>query len=174
MNHPRRTLLGIASTTLSLGLVAGTAPPATALPDWGSGRTTWTNPRAHQPQVVDVRWGEHKRFDRVVIDLKGRRPGYDVEYVKKLTMMGSGDKVQLRGKRRIEIRLFPARAHDRRGESVYAGPRKRKLDLDTLRGIAFLGDFEGQVNLGLTTSSRAPYRAFTLPKPNRIVIDLKH
>lgn len=33
------------------------------------------------PKVVDLRVGEHPRFDRIVIDLRGKVPGYTVGYV---------------------------------------------------------------------------------------------
>lgn len=171
----RNTRLGLAVAAVSLGLVATSAPSATALPDF---RTE----RAHRapadgvkmPKVVDLRFAEHGRFDRVVIDVRGRRPGYTIDYTKRLHQDGSGQLVKLRGKQKMFIRLSPAYAHDNQGEPVYEGPRHKRLDLPTLRGVAFTGDFEGVVSFGFGLDRRAPFRIFTLHKPTRIVIDFKH
>ncbi|HET6625879.1 MAG TPA: hypothetical protein VFG63_05780 [Nocardioidaceae bacterium] len=165
------TRLGLAAAAISLGLVAGSAPAATALPDW---RTTASSHTGHLVTVTDLRYATHPRFDRVVIDLRGRRPGYTIGYTRRLHREGSGDVVRLRGKRKMVLSLHPARAHDRAGDSVYTGPRKQAVHLPTLRGVAFLGDFEGYVTFGFGLDRRAPYRVFTLRSPRRLVIDFKH
>jgi hypothetical protein len=170
----RKTRLGLAAVVASLGLVATTSPAATALPDWRTGPSTRTTDAAIQPKTVDLRFARHPHFDRVVIDLNGRWPGYSIRYTKTLTYDGSGAKVPLRGKRKMSLALQPAYAHNRKGANVYEGPRLRQLCFPTLRGVAFTGDFEGVVSFGFTTDRRAPYRIFTLRDPNRIVIDWQH
>jgi hypothetical protein len=170
MFHLSRT--GLAAAVIALGLVATAAPSATALPDW---RTTPTTRDGHRARVIDLRYATHDGFDRVVIDLTGRRrPGYTIDYTKRLFRDGSGEAVRLRGKRKMFLSLTPAYAHDRDGESVYEGPRKQGLDLPTLRGVAFTGDFEGYVSFGFGLDRRAPYRIFTLHHPTRLVIDFQH
>jgi hypothetical protein len=166
------TRLGLAAGILSLGLVATTAPSATALPDW---RTEPTSRDGHSARVVDLRFATHGKFDRVVIDLRGRRrPGYTIDYTKRLFREGSGQLVKLRGKQKMFLSLTPAYAHDGQGRPVYDGPRKKNLDLPTLRGVAFTGDFEGYVTFGFGLDRRAPYRIFTLHHPTRIVVDFQH
>jgi hypothetical protein len=155
----------------SLGLVA--PAPAAAPPDWRTTPTTVENPRARAPKVLDLRWAGHPRFDRVVIDVSGRTPGYAVRYVDRLSRDGSGHVVRMRGRHKLEIYLRPAYAHDRSGDSTYTGPRRRLVDLPGLRGVAFLGDFEGQVSFGFGLRTK-PYRVFTLGNPSRVVLDFKH
>lgn len=169
-----KTRLGMAAAVVSLGLVATSAPAATALPDWRTTPTTRTNDRAHQPKVVGLRFAEHAHFDRVVIDVKGRRPGYTIRYTKRLSYDGSGDRVPLKGRKKMSVTLTPAYAHNDSGASVYDGPRLRQLHFPTLRGVAFTGDFEGHVTFGFTTDRRAPYRIFTLTNPSRVVVDWHH
>jgi len=162
------------ATALSLGLVLGTGPASVALPDWTTTPSVRENPKARQPKVIDLRYAEHARFDRVVVDVRGRRPGYRVRYVRALHYDGSGELVHLKGKHRLALRLFPAYAHDDEGANLYDGPKKLQVGMSTLRGIAFTGDFEGYVSFGFSTSHRAPYRIFTLTDPGRVVIDFKH
>lgn len=80
----------------------------------------------------------------------------------------------LRGRRFISVRLTPASAHNRSGDSVYSGPRLRRYHLPTLRGVAFTGDFEGHVSFGFSLRRRENFRVFVLRQPHRIVIDLHH
>lgn len=178
----RRTALAALTLTSTFSLLAGAA--ASAVPDDGaaagsaagfstSARASNAAPAA-MPKVVDLRWGEHGTFDRVVIDLVGKRTGYRVGYVPQLTYDGSGEPVRLKGKRFIEVAVRPARAHNNDGDSLYTGPRRRQLELASLRGVAFTGDFEGVVSFGLAIDRKAPFRVFTLSQPRRLVIDVKH
>ena len=169
-----RGRLGLAVVFTSLGLVATTAPAAQALPDWRTSATSFTNDHARQPKVIDLRYAKHARFDRVVIDVDGRRPGFTIKYTRKLTYDGSGAAVGLKGRKKMTISLNPAYAHNDSGDNVYEGPRLKQVKLPTLRGIAFTGDFEGYVSFGFSTDRKASYRVFTLTNPSRIVIDWKH
>ena len=168
----RRTrALSAAAGALALALVA-TASPAGALPEW---RTTATGQRsAHQVLVLDLRHAQHARFDRVVIDLRGVRPGYRIGYTDRLTYDGSGLPVRLAGRTKMALALNPAYAHDDGGNTVYEGPRRIRVGYPTLKAIAFTGDYEGYVSFGFGTSRRAPYRVFVLDSPKRLVIDWKH
>lgn len=167
----RLTRLGLAAAAVSLGLVAA-SNPAVALPEW---RTTDTVQRSrHIVRVLDLRYAEHPRFDRVVIDLRGIRPGYRIGYTDRLYQDGSGSPVRLPGRRKMSLVLNPAYAHTDSGAPLYDGPRRVAVDMPTLRGIAFTGDYEGYVSFGFGTDRRAPYRIFTLSDPRRLVIDWKH
>jgi hypothetical protein len=74
----------------------------------------------------------------------------------------------------MSIALFPARAHNAQGASVYDGPKLRQYQMPALRGVAFTGDYEAQVSFGLALRQRSDFRVFILHAPNRIVIDVKH
>lgn len=109
--------LGTTVATIALSLVA-TSAPAVALPDW---RTSQTVQRSSSSvRVLDLRHAQHPRFDRVVVDLRGMRPGYTISSTRRLFHEG-GDR--------------PARAvpdlHPRqppppgRGLEALSGPRTR-------------------------------------------------
>ncbi len=167
----RNARLVLAAAAVSLGLVA-TSAPAGALPDW---RTTPTVHRSnHVVRVLGLRYSEHARFDRVVIDLRRRQPGYRIAYANRVYYEGSGKPVRLHGRQKMSLTILPAFAHTSAGANLYKGPRKVRLDLPTLRGIAFTGDFEGQVSFGFGTDRKAPYRIFTRTNPSRLVIDWRH
>lgn len=171
ISHPRSTRFATLTGALALALVAGSGPAA-ALPQW---RTTDTvRPSTTAVKVLDLRHATHARFDRVVIDLRGRQPGYRIGYTDQLKYDGSGRPVWLAGKKKVSLVLNPAYAHDARGRNLYAGPRKTTVGYPTLRGIAFTGDYEAHVSFGFGTTRRAPYRVFTLTSPTRLVIDFKH
>jgi hypothetical protein len=155
-------------------LVMSAAAPSLARPAWDDSPVTVTRHVHPTPKVVDMRVGAHRHFDRVVIDIDGKLPGYDVRYVRHLVYDGSGQRVPLKGKRFIAISLVPAKAHGPRGHSVYTGPDLQQYRFDTLRGVAFTGDFEGAVTLGLSVRNRADFKVTVLHVPNRIVIDLSH
>ncbi len=163
----------MAAATALLSTVA-VAPPSHARAVWDTSPVRVTHNVSPVPKVVDLRVGEHRNFDRVVIDLDGKVPGYTVKYVRSLTYDGSGEAVPLRGRKYMSITLFPAKAHNNSGGSVYEGPKLRQYHLPALRGVAFTGDFEAQVSFGLALRKRSDFRVFTLHKPNRIVIDVRH
>jgi hypothetical protein len=175
MQRFRSTVLATALSTL-LATVATLVPaaPASALPDWVDHATSWTNPDARAPQVRDLRYATHPRFDRVVIDIAGLIPGGNARYQRRFHQDGSGQLVPIKSRSGIALALMPAYAHDADGDNVYDGPRIARPRFDTLKALAFTGDFEGQVSFGFALTHRADYRIFRLHDPQRLVIDFRH
>lgn len=166
----RRTLIAL---TTSIALVTIAVPaPALAAPAWRTTGTSWENPDARQPLVVDLRYARHASFDRVVIDIEGRLPGYTTRYVKTHHYDGSGAEVPIRAG--LDIVLFPAYAHFPSGRSCYDGPTLVRPKLPALKAIAFTGDYEGYVSFAFGLDGRNPYRIWRLHDPQRIVIDFRH
>ena len=99
-----------------VSLLLGVAPIASARPVWDTSRVTVDRDVSPQPKVVDVRVATHPTFDRVVVDLRGKLPGYDVRYVRRLHYDGSGDIVPLNGRRFIAVLVRPAMAHNASGD----------------------------------------------------------
>ncbi|MER7519197.1 hypothetical protein [Streptomyces sp. NPDC126499] len=162
----RQTLAAAAAGILLTAGIGATVPAgATAT----ASRTTTAPAMA---QVVDVRWGGHSTFDRLVIDVRGTMPPVSVEPVKELRYDGSGNKVPLAGKYFLEIRLSPAVAHNEAGKSVYQGPRLLKIHLPALKGVALTGDFEGVVTVGAAFATKPVYKTFVLHQPERFVLDV--
>lgn len=167
-----RRILVVLATTLLVSVAAAAPAPAAVWRDTG---TSWTNPDARQPKVIDLRYARHANFDRVVIDIKGHLPGYRTGYARTHHYEGSGARVPIRGG--LWISLSPAVAHNNSGDSVYDGPRLVRPGFPALKAIAFTGDFEGYVTFAFgldRTGGRTPYRIFRLHDPQRIVIDFKH
>jgi hypothetical protein len=171
MNRLLRTLAtGVAVLTTT----ALTAAPSQARPTWDTGPVVVIRNVSPAPRIVDLRVGEHRTFDRVVIDLRGKVMGYRAHYVRHLRYDGSGEVVPLRGRRFIAVSLTPATAHNASGQSVYRGPVLQQYRLPTLRGVAFTGDFEGVVSFGIALRNRANFRVSVLRQPHRLLVDVHH
>jgi hypothetical protein len=171
-----RVLTALLSALVLIGCL--TATPATAGPLWLTNNSSWTNPEqtpsSPRSRVVDLTYGHHGRFDRVVIRIRGTLPGGLAHYQRHFTYDGSGRPVPIGGRSGLQVSLSPAYAHNADGENIYRGPRIARPGFRTLKSLAFTGDFEGHVTFAFALTHRAPYRLFTLESPRRIVIDFRH
>jgi hypothetical protein len=176
----RRTIAALASLVLVGGLaatgpVAASAGSPAARPTWSTSPATVTRTPSSIPLVTGIRVGRHAGFDRVVLDLSGKAPGYSVRYVKKLRHDGSGAVADLRGRKSLQIVLTPAYAHnDTNGAPTLTTPDRQTFSHPQIREYALLGDFEGYVTVGIGLRHKEPFRVLTLSNPKRIVIDIKH
>ncbi len=177
---PRRGLVVSLAAATALGVlpvVAG-ASGASAAPycgiTWGSLAKT-AAPMVAGP-ITNVRAGRHDCYDRLVIDLKGKAPGYDVRYVTNVYTEGQGALVPLRGGAKIRI-VAKAPAY---GTGAYKPANPKELvnvtGYRTFRQVASAGSFEGQTTVGLGVRARLPFRAFTLTDAtgSHLVIDVAH
>lgn len=155
-----------------------TATPAASCATvyWGSLPKT-VSTHSDTATVNNVRTGRHTCYDRLVIDLSGKKVGYSVRYVSNLYRDGSGQKVNLTGGAKLAISVY-APAYNTSGQATYSpGFAPKTLNYTTFRQMVFLGSSEGQTELGLSTRARLPMRAFTLDGPgagSRLVIDVAH
>lgn len=174
--NPIRVLTVLFAAVLLVGGLVAT--PATAGALWLTSNTSWTNPdqtsSSPRSRVVDLSYGQHGRFDRVVIRFRGAFPGGLTHYQRRFTYDGSGLPVPIGGRSGLQVSLTPADAHDAAGNNVYAGPGIARPRFQTLKALAFTGDFEGHVTFAFALTHPAPYRIFTLEDPRRIVIDFHH
>ncbi|MGH8929145.1 MAG: AMIN-like domain-containing (lipo)protein [Egibacteraceae bacterium] len=165
----------------ALLLLAPMPAGATAAPfcgiTWGS-RAKSAEPMVTSP-ITGVRTGQHRCYDRLVVDLKGPAPGYRVSYVPEVTQDGSGLQVMLRGGAKLQVVVL-APAYDTKGRPTFPiGDRELAgvKDFRTFRQVAGAGSFEGQTTIGLGVRAPLPFRVFTLPGPganSRLVIDVAH
>ncbi|MEV8376346.1 hypothetical protein AB0P21_26625 [Kribbella sp. NPDC056861] len=189
VRHPVRGALAVTAIA-ALATGAAVAVPAQAAPldaersnacatAWGSllkASKAWTG-----PAVKNVRTGRHGCFDRLVVDLGGKRAtGYRVEYVKVATADGSGAPIRTRGGAVLQI-VVNAQAYDAAGRPTYTMKNRRELSAvtgyDTFRQVAWGGSFEGQTTLALGVRARLPFRTHVLTGPGnttRLVIDVAH
>ena len=138
--------------------------------------------------ITNLRTGRHACFDRLVIDLGPREPGwpgpdatgYQVRYVGQFTSDPSGRPIPLAGAADLSI-VVHARAIDDNGRPTYRPADARHAvnvaGFSTFRQVVFDGTFEGQTQIGLGVRARLPFRVFSLAGPaagSRLVIDVAH
>jgi hypothetical protein len=169
-----RLLTAATAVLVVLSGVLAPAAPAAAQGEWQDRATSWTSPGTRPPKIVDLRFAAHRRFDRVVVDVVGAIPAGRAHYARRFHYDGSGALVPIHGRSGLALTLHPAVAHNARGHSVYDGPRIARPHLETLKALAFTGDFEGTVSFGFALTHRAEYRVFFLHDPQRLVIDFRH
>lgn len=147
---------------------AGPATAATCSTSWGSLAKS-SAPMA-TGRVTGVRAGRHACFDRLVVDMTGRAPGYDVRYVKTVRADGSGNPVPVAGGARLAVIA-------RKGAtSIPAMPSVSGFT--TFRQVRWAGAFEGQTTIALGVRARLPFRVFTVrdatTNRSRLVVDVAH
>lgn len=175
----KRSAVVVVSVLLSLVAALAVAPPASAHPycgiRWGS--LPETNPTGSAAELVDVRAGRHRCFDRLVLDVDGDVAGYFVRYVDQVRQDGSGHVVPVAGGARLEVvATAPAVPTD----AFFTGSGTDVVDTTgyrTFRQVAFAGSFEGQSTLALGVRARLPFRVFLLDgtgSESRMVVDVAH
>jgi hypothetical protein len=179
----RLLVLALAVSIAPLAAVtsAPTAAASACEAQWGS--LVKTRAPYTSKQITNIRSGQHRCFDRLVVDINAKgegRPGYQVRYVTRVTMDGSGANVPLRGGAKLRI-IVKAPAYDDNGRLTYRPDNRRELvdvaGYRTFRQVAWAGTFEGQTTIGLGVRARLPMRAFVLTDPgggHKVVVDVAH
>jgi hypothetical protein len=124
--------------------------------------------------VTGLRLGTHTGFDRVVVDLAGTgTPGWHVERAADAVEDPTGDVVDLGGDGVLAVYVTGLGYPFETGQTEL-GVGTRTPGGTVVTGAEFTGTFEGQtqVFLGLTDPD-APYRAFLLQDPLRLVVDVQ-
>ncbi|WP_299446743.1 hypothetical protein [uncultured Phycicoccus sp.] len=169
----RRRAAAVLAAAIALGAAPATlaATPASAhscAVTWGS--LAKTSAPLATGRVTGVRSGRHACYDRLVVDMTGRAPGYNVRYVSTVTQDGSGHPVPVAGGARLAVVVKKGATSVPRMPSV-AG-------YSTFRQVKWAGSFEGYTTLGLGVRARLPFRVFTLDDTatgrSRLVVDVAH
>ncbi len=149
------------------GVGAATAAPYCGI-TWGS--LAKTSAPLTGGRVQGVRAGRHACFDRLVLDMTGRAPGFDVRYVATVRSDGSGFPVPVAGGARLAVVAHKG------ATSVPTMPSV--AGFATFREVKWAGSFEGYTTIALGVRARLPHRVFTLYDPStnhsRIVVDIAH
>ena len=121
-------------------------------------------------RVHGVRAGRHLCFDRLVLDMTGRPPGFDVRHVGTVHSDGSGLPVPVAGGARLAVVAHKG-ATSRPSMPSVAG-------FTTFREVRWAGSFEGYTTIALGVRARLPHRVFTLydasTNRSRLVVDVAH
>lgn len=169
-SRTRRAAVGLAAAAAlasASALAAAPASAATCAVAWGSLAKT-AAPMA-TGRVAAVRAGHQTCFDRLVVDMTGAAPGYDVRYVSTVYADGSGAPVPVAGGARLAVVVRKGATSIPAMPSVAGYP--------TFRQVRWAGSFEGQTTLALGVRARLPFRVFTLAGPgtgSRLVVDVAH
>jgi hypothetical protein len=174
--------------SLLVAALAGAVPAATATTSahaapycgitWGSlAKTKATSPTG---LVTGVRSGRHTCFDRLVVDLRGKAPGYTVKYVNTFTGQASGLPIPLRGGAKLQVTVNAPAYDPATGASTFTPRNPAEVvnvtGYTTFRQVRWDSSFEGYTSMGLGVRSRLPFRVFTIQDAttSRLVIDVAH
>ncbi len=125
---------------------------------------------------VDLRFGVHDGFDRVVIDLAGAgTPGWLGQYVEEPTQQAAGEPVYVLGDAYLEILVSGVVYPTEAGAQPFEGPRTITPVLGgVIKEVRYGSEFEGQVEIWIGLTSDQPFRVYSLTDPTRVVIDVQH
>lgn len=126
------------------------------------------------PRLLGIRSAPHSEsgYDRITFDFASLLPGYEVRYVDQPVAAGSGEPVDIAGRRYLQITFHPAQAHDDSGTQSVT-PRSATLDYPMLKAYAISGDFEGVLTIVLGLDDVVGFRVGELPgAPGRIYLDV--
>jgi hypothetical protein len=149
-------------------------PPDSSLPAFGCTSEALTPPLLG-PNVafIDaIRTGTHTGYDRITIEFNNGFPaGVDLTTQNSATFIqgASGQSIALKGNAGILVTI-----HGADGHTAYSGSTDFKTAYVVLVEARQVQDFEGTVQWGLGLSKSACYRAFLLPNPVRLVIDIQN
>lgn len=166
-------MIAAAATLVSIPASADAAPYCGIT--WGSGAKVVN--QYNTSTIANVRTGQHACYDRVVIDLNGAAPGYNVSYVNNFYAEGSGMLIPLQGGAKLQV-VALAPAYDLNGNPTYHAtvgqtlPNINLTSYQTFRDLRYGGSFEGQTSFGLGVRALLPFRVFQLD--NHLVIDVAH
>lgn len=125
---------------------------------------------------VDLRFGVHDGYDRVVLDLAGDGlPGWHAEYVDVPRNQGRGDRADVEGEAHLELMVRGAQYPTEPGAEPYRGPdtltpAASGVVVEVHKGVLY----EGYQQLFVGVRSEQPFRVFRLAGPPRVVIDVQH
>ena len=124
--------------------------------------------------LTAVRSARHADYDRVVFEFDTHVPAYRIDYVDSpQEECGSGEAVRVAGDGWLRVALEPANAHTEAGQPT--APRRITDPAGTnLRELRRICDFEAHVDWVIGVGSPNRYRAFTLERPARLVIDIRN
>jgi hypothetical protein len=126
--------------------------------------------------VTDVRVGHHDGFDRVVLELAGTgTPGWRVEYVDAAVEDPTGETVDVAGDSVLQVVVTGAAYPYVTGATEFPLRQPVTAAGTTVVGEAvLLGTFEAQSQaLVGVTGAPAPFRAYLLENPTRVVVDVQ-
>ncbi len=124
------------------------------------------------PVVTAIRTAAHPEcgYDRLVLDVTGPVPSYDIRYVTQVIADPSGKTITLSGRSFLLMTLHPVQAHSASGVSTIIRP-EQTLGYKVLKSYAVAGDFEGVFTVALGLHGTTSIRVGELP--GHLYIDVR-
>ena len=124
-------------------------------------------------QFVEVRHGEHDRFERIVFEFDGDLPGWQTAYDDlPLLHPQSGEEIPLEGDAYIGTSFAPAVATW--GDGDYTGPERITVDGDIVTEVVLVQDFEDGLMWAIGVDHETAYAVGYRDGPTRFIIDVAH
>ncbi len=125
---------------------------------------------------VEMRFGVHEGFDRIVLDLEGDGlPGWLAQYDDDPRMAGSGHEVDIAGDAFLTVHvrgvIYPT---EEDGVDFTGSDRLAADGGRVVQEVVYGNIFEGQADVYIGLNSEQPFRVFRLEDPTRVVIDVQH
>jgi len=161
------------TTLMSTPVLARASAPYCGI-TWGSSAKVLN--QSSTSTISNVRAGQNTCYDRMVIDLNGAAPGYNVRYVSNFYSEGRGKEIPLSGGAKLDVvALAPAHSNGKSTYNATVGQTLPNINIagyQTFRDLKYGGSFEGQTSFGLGVRALLPFRVFQLD--HRLVIDVAH
>ena len=124
------------------------------------------------PTLVDIRSVHQPGYDRIVFEFAGGLPDVTrARWVQALRLDPSDKPAKAQGNAFVRVWFRQAQAHDAEGPT--AGPLRRAFDLPNIAHLVMLGDYEGEVSIGIGLMERTKIRkTYRLSGPARFVVDI--
>lgn len=123
--------------------------------------------------VEDVRIGTHEGYDRIVFEFRGDEiPEWSVAYIGEAVACGSGKPVPVGGGFILQVGMTTAAAHDDDG-NLTIDATQLSAGFPQMTEAIQICDFEGHVTWVVGAQAKAPFRAFELSGPARLVVDIE-
>jgi hypothetical protein len=123
------------------------------------------------PVITAIRTGTHPGcgYDRIVFNIRGPVPGYDIRYVSKAAAGAAGTGSAVPGRWYLLITIHPAQGHSGSGASTIAR-LAAATGYPMLRGYAVTGDFDGVISVAVGLAKATAFRVGQLPV--RLYVDV--
>lgn len=167
-----RSIAVLVAALVAVLLAPGRPAPVAAagLPDFACTAQSGGGGSGGTPvSVTAARAGAQSGYDRFVLQFDGPLPAYTVQPRSSaiFTEDPRGEQVTLAGAAGVQVTV--------RGASVASGvPTALRPNLTILKEARQVGSFEGVATWGLGVDKSTCLRVFTLPSPNRLVVDVRH
>ena len=128
------------------------------------------------PELIAMRFGRHRSFDRIVYELDGEPIGYYITYGEAPFQGEASEEVtKVRGRAFVEIALYPVVASD---ENLNASERllaqQNKIQMPLIREVKTVEWFEAELRHVVGLRRQTPFRVQIFSNPTRLVVDFKH